>query len=99
LCLTMRRSKLEMYVDVLNVLAQKEPLKPTHIMYQANFNPNTLKESIDFLTKQGLIEEKPVGKSSIFFTITARGTSVLKFFKETNKMLTAIEEDAKISPV
>jgi translation initiation factor 2 alpha subunit (eIF-2alpha) len=31
----MRRSKLEMYVDVLKVLAQRVPLKLTHIIYSA----------------------------------------------------------------
>jgi predicted transcriptional regulator len=95
----MRRSKLEMYVDVLNVLAQKGPQKPTHIMYQANFNPNTLRESLNFLIKQGLIAEETVGKTNILYTITPRGTSVLKFFGETNKMLTAIEENDKISTI
>jgi hypothetical protein len=38
-------------------------------MYQANFNPNTLRESLNFLIKQGLIEEKPVGKTSTVFKI------------------------------
>jgi predicted transcriptional regulator len=94
----MRRSKLEMYVDVLDVLAQKGPQKPTHIMYQANFNPNSLKESLNFLIKQKLIEEKAVGKNSTVYTNTARGTAILKFFKELNKTLTVIEENTKISP-
>ena len=30
----MRRSKLEMYVDILKVLGQRGPLKLTHIMYK-----------------------------------------------------------------
>ena len=34
----MRRSKLEMYVDILKVLAQRGPLKLTHVMYKANVN-------------------------------------------------------------
>ena len=93
----MRRSKLETYVDILNVLAQRGPLKVTHIIYEANVNGSVLKEYLSFLIKQGLIEERVAGKSSVVYANTARGTSVLKFFREMNKVLTVIEE-GKILP-
>lgn len=54
----MRRSKLEMYVDILSVLAHKGPLKLTHVMYKANVNCCVLKEYLDFLIKQGLVEQR-----------------------------------------
>ncbi len=57
-----RRSKLEMYVDILTVLAHRGPLKLTHVMYKANVNCSVLKEYLDFLIKQGLVEERTVGK-------------------------------------
>jgi predicted transcriptional regulator len=95
----MRRSKLEVYVDILRVLAQRGPLKVTHIMYKANVNCNILKEHLDFLIKQGLIEERVVGKSRVVYVNTARGTTVLKYFRELNKALPLIEEDGKILPV
>lgn len=47
----MKRSKLEMYMDILNVLAHCDPLKLTHIMYKANVNCNILKEYLDFLIR------------------------------------------------
>jgi len=37
-----RRSKLEMYVDILKALARHGPLKLTHIMYKANVNCSVL---------------------------------------------------------
>jgi len=40
----MRRSKLEMYIDILKVLAHRGPLKLTHIMYKANVNFRELKQ-------------------------------------------------------
>jgi predicted transcriptional regulator len=52
---TMRRSKLEMYVDILKVLAHRGPLKLTHVMYKANVNCSVLKEYLDFLIKQNLV--------------------------------------------
>jgi predicted transcriptional regulator len=87
-----RRSKLEMYVDTLNVLAQRGPLKLTHVMYKSNVNCNVLKQNLSFLIKQGLIEKKIVGKGSVVYANTARGTNVLKMFTEVNKAFTTKEE-------
>ncbi len=94
----MRRSKLEMYVDILKVLAQRGPMKLTHIMYKSNVNCNVLKEYLGFLIKQGLIEERIVGKGRVVYANTARGTSVLAYFRELHKALPILEEDSKISP-
>ncbi|MGD0405493.1 MAG: winged helix-turn-helix domain-containing protein [Candidatus Bathyarchaeia archaeon] len=88
----MRRSKLEMYVDILKVLAQRGPLKLTHIMYKANVNCKVLKEYLDFLVGQGLVEERIVGKRRVVYTITQRGVTVLKYFRELEKVLPIVEE-------
>jgi predicted transcriptional regulator len=94
----MRRSKLEMYVDILKVLAQKGPLKLTHIMYKANVNCVVLKEYLDFLIKQGLIEERLIGKNRVVYANTPRGTTVIKYFRELNNALLVLD-DSKILPV
>ena len=88
----MRRSKLEMYVDILKVLAQRGPLKLTHIMYKANVNCNVLKEYLDFLLKQDLIEERMAGKSRTVFAATQRGITVLKYFRELKQALPIVVE-------
>jgi len=90
--LNMRRSKLEMYIDILKVLAQRGPLKLTHVMYKANVNCSVLKEYMDFLIKQGLVEERTVGKRRVVFAVTQRGITVLKYFKELKQVLPIIEE-------
>ena len=92
----MKRSKLEIYVDILEVLAQKGPLKVTHIIYKANVNCKVLKEYLDFLNKQGLIEERVVGCRKVVYANTAHGTEVLKFFREIDKLLPVLEEEGKI---
>ncbi len=89
----MRRSKLEMYIDILRVLAQRGPLKLTHIMYKANVNCSVLKEYLDFLIQQELIEEKTIGKKRIVFAVSEKGLSVLKYFRELKVMLPVIEDD------
>ena len=96
----MRRSKMEMHLDILRTLAQKGPLKLTHIMYKANVNCCVLKEYLDFLTLQNLVEEKTLRKERIVYEITEKGLTVLKYFRELQIMLPVLEEDkASIPPM
>ena len=95
----MKRSKLEIYVDILEVLSQRTPLKVTHIMYKANVNCRVLKEYLDFLTKQDLIEERVVGNGKVVYANTSHGTEVLKFFREIDKMLPVLEEGKTLPPL
>ena len=94
----MRRSKLEMYVDILKVLSRNGPLKLTHIMYKANVNCSVLKEYLDFLLKQNLIEERTVGKQRTVYGLTDRGITVLKYFRELRGVLPIIEEGRAPQP-
>ena len=88
----MRRSKLEMYIDILKVLARHGPLKLTHIMYKANINCSVLKQYLDFLMEQNLVEEKSLGKKRIVYAISERGRTVLKYFRELRTILPIVEE-------
>jgi predicted transcriptional regulator len=94
----MRRSKMEMYVDILKVVAQNGPLKLTHIMYKANVNCSVLKQNLDFLISQNLIEEQTIhkkrNKTKIRFAITERGKTVIKYFNEVNMALQITDEPA-----
>jgi predicted transcriptional regulator len=91
----MRRSKLERLVDILKVLANTGPLKLTHIMYKSNFNSIILKEYLNFLIKQGLVEERTVKKNRTVFVITQRGITILKHFQELTQEIYAIEENMR----
>jgi len=95
----MRRSKLEMYVDILKVLARHGPLKLTHIMYKANINCSVLKQHLGFLIQQNLVEEQALRskrQKRVVYAITERGRTVLKYFRELNDALQIIEEAQKI---
>ena len=81
-----------MYVDILTVLAHRGPLKLTHVMYKANVNCSILKEYLDFLINQGLIEERTVGKCRVVYAVTQRGIAVLKSFRELKQVLPIVEE-------
>ena len=84
----MRRSKMEMYIDILKVMARNGPLKLTHIMYKANVNCSVLKQNLDFLIQQNLIEEqitiKRRNKTKISYAITEKGKTVIKYFNEVD---------------
>ena len=95
----MRRSKLEMYIDILKVLTQRGPLKLTHVMYKANVNCSVLKEYLDFLTKQSLVEERTIGKRRVVYAITQRGVTVLKYFRELKEVLPIVEEARSQMPI
>jgi predicted transcriptional regulator len=94
----MRRSKLEMYVDILKVLSHRGPLKLTHIMYKANVNCSVLKQYLDFLIQQNLVEERTMGKKRTVYAVTERGITVLKHFRELKTVLPLIEEDNRKLP-
>jgi predicted transcriptional regulator len=95
----MRRSKMEMYIDILKVMAQNGPMKLTHVMYKANVNCSVLKENLDFLIQQSLIEEqitvKKRNKTKVRYAITEKGRTVIKYFNEVNRAL-QITEESKI---
>ena len=96
----MRRSKLEVHVDILKALALHRPLKLTHVMYKANVNCDTLKQYLDFLIQHNLVEEQPLHKkrhrTKVVYAITERGLTALKYFMEINSALQIIEEADRI---
>ena len=97
----MRRSKLEMYVGILSVLAQRGPLKLTHVMYKANVNCSVLGEYLSFLLEKELVEERIVQKGRKVYAITQRGITVLKYFGELKQALPigAEEEQRQVPPL
>ena len=94
----MRRSKMEMYIDILKVMAQNGPMKLTHVMYKANVNCSVLKQNLEFLIQQNLIEEqitvKKRNKTKISYAITERGRTVIKYFNEVNRALHITNESS-----
>lgn len=96
----MRRSKLETHIDILKILAQRGPLKLTHVMYKANVNCRVLKEYLNFLIQKELVEERTVGKQRIVYAITDRGLTVVKYFRELKLLLPVTDEGlARIPPI
>ncbi len=94
----MRRSKMETYIDILKVLAQRGPLKLTHVMYNANVICSVLKQNLEFLIQQNMIEQqitiKRRNKTKMSYAITERGRTVIKYFNEVNRALHITKESS-----
>jgi len=95
----LRRSKLEMYLDILKVLSDGGRLKLTHIMYETNVNWRVLKGYLDFLTKQNLVEKRNVGRQRAAYSITQRGITVLEYFRELKQALPIMDENCNFTTV
>ena len=88
----MRRSELEVCIDILRALAQKGPLKLTHVMYKSNVNCSALKERLKFLIKQDLVEKRAIAKQRVVYAVTEKGKTLLKQFNEIVQVLPLVEE-------
>ncbi len=85
-----RRSKLEMNLDILKILASQGPRRLTQLMRKTNLIQSVLEQHLGFLAQQSLVEEQDFGKDKIFYAITERGLRVLKV------VIPIIEEARKI---
>lgn len=72
----MRKSRLQSYEDILEVLVNN-PLIIDHIAYEINMNCTILRQHLDFLMKNNLVEERGSDKRTLY-AITEKGVSVLR---------------------
>ena len=89
----MGRSKFEMHLDIIRTLAQKGPLKLTHIMYKANVNCSVLREQLDFLIQHNIVQERIFKKEKVVFELTEKGLSIIKTFRELQTLMPFNEEN------
>jgi predicted transcriptional regulator len=87
----MQKTKLEMYVGVLKILAQNDSVKTTYVADSLNVRTHELKIYLAFLLKQDLVEERKLSNNGVIYLITQRGRKVLRYFKELKQELPIIE--------
>lgn len=94
-----RRSQLEMRIDILKALARHGPLKLTHIMLKAKVNFFVLKQYLGFLTEHNLVKEQTLpkkrDKTRVVYAITEGGITAIRCFRELNSILQITEEANK----
>jgi DNA-binding HxlR family transcriptional regulator len=78
-----RRSKLETYVGILETLARarnfesQRPMDLTQLMHETGLSKSVLKQRLNSLIQQNLVEEQNLGKTKVCYAITERGLRVL----------------------
>jgi len=86
-----RRSKLEIQIEILRVLAHNGPLKTTQIMNKTDAGSGAKKPYLDFLVQRKLAKKKTSKrkgrKSTVSYAITAKGQAVVKHFEAVGKAL------------
>jgi predicted transcriptional regulator len=81
----MPRSKLEIYINILEALAYGGALKFTQIRHKANYHANDLKVVLGFFIKKNLITNRIDKNGRITYAITQNGITVLKVFQKIEK--------------
>ncbi len=92
-----RRSKLEVYLDVLWTI-KNGTQKPTRIMYESNLSWKPLQRTLNSLASQGLVaeyepEDNRDRRTTTCYELTQKGENVLKYFKRAEDLL-----ELEISP-
>jgi len=80
-----KRSRLEIYIDILRVLKKGER-KPTRIMYKTNLSWTPLQEILESMTSQEIIKKIEVNKRKKY-VITEKGLNVLRYFEEMMELI------------
>lgn len=86
-----RRSKLEVYLDVLWTI-KSGVNKPTRIMYESNLSWKPLQRTLDSLIGQNLIEEySPKNnrdkRTTYCYKLTQKGENVIQYFKRAEDLI------------
>ena len=80
-----RRSKLEVFMDIIKVVAEEREMKRTRIMYKANLAWNVLDETLESLEKKGLLASRDTPSGAVL-TPTTNGLLVLNTYREVESV-------------
>ena len=80
----MRKSKLEMYQEILTALAEK-PLSLDAVAFRCKMDCIVLNQRLDFLLRNGLLEEKLCSAKKVY-ALTRRGIAIFKTLTLTKRL-------------
>ena len=80
----MRKSKLELYEDILSALVDKY-LSVDSLAFECNMDCVAVNERLDFLMKNRLVEKNHCDKK-ILYSLTARGEAICKTLAITKRL-------------
>ena len=84
----MKRSKLEIYVELLATLKLCGPLSPFHLYSKTMGNYSQIKNMCELLIVKGLVAERFIGhKTKPHYGVTSKGLEVLDAFTKVQQAL------------
>jgi predicted transcriptional regulator len=86
-----RRTKYEIYADLLRTIAKRQQCTLTRASYGANLPVDRAKKMLQFLASKGFAKEEMTDEARTF-KITKRGLEYLETFKQMRKLFAALEE-------
>ena len=86
-----RRTKYEIYADLLRTIAKRNQCTLTRASYGANLPVDRAKKALKFLASKGFAKEDNMGDHTVY-KITKRGLEYLETYKQMRKMFAALEE-------
>jgi predicted transcriptional regulator len=89
-----RRSKLEIFMDIMKVVAEGGQMKRTRIMYQANLSWRKLKDALDTMEKMGVLTSVE-SSSTVVVTPTQHGLDLLKKYRSVESIFTEATPEAE----
>ncbi|MEM2117623.1 MAG: winged helix-turn-helix domain-containing protein [Candidatus Bathyarchaeia archaeon] len=86
-----RRTKYDIYANIIEIIARKGLCSLTRISYGANMPVDRTKKILNFLVSHGFVREVIVNDSKKY-RATKRGLEYLETFKRMRKFFAALEE-------
>jgi predicted transcriptional regulator len=86
-----KRTKYDIYADIIEMIAKKDLCSLTRISYGANMPVDRTKKAVNFLVSHGFIREIAVDDHKKYRT-TKWGLEYLETFKRMRKFFAALEE-------
>ena len=73
----MRRSKQDICLDILNVLALEGPLRPTQLANKVKVSNHILNQCLHYLCLQNFVEKRGF-KNKVVYAATKKGWNIIK---------------------
>jgi predicted transcriptional regulator len=86
-----RRTRYEIFADLLDIVVKRELCAVTRASYGANLPVDRAKKFLSFLASRGFVKEEFVGDSRKY-RITKRGLEYLETYQKMQKMFAALAE-------
>jgi len=86
-----RRTKYDIYADIVEVIAKKGLCSLTRVSYGANMPVDRAKKALNLLVSRGFVSEVTVGDSRKY-RVTKWGLEYLETFKRMRKFFAALRE-------